>query len=149
MDSGHKSHAKRQEKALDHQGSGARLLAAIRCMESYIEGAESANRYRHQYTAWGLPIVAVTFTLAGAAGMFVFESAWSTWVSVGMGFAVGALTHLAMPIFLNIVARVSGEHRISAMGLFVVTNEWGSLLGAAPGGLILAKGATVRWGFAC
>ena len=75
MDSGHKSHAKRQEKALDHQGSGARLLAEIRCMESYIEGAESANRYRHQYTAWGLPIVAVTFTLAGAAGMFVFESA--------------------------------------------------------------------------
>ena len=118
-------------------------------MEPYIEGAESANHYRHQYTAWGLPIVAVIFTLAGAARMFVFESAWSTWVSVGMGFAIGALTHLAMPIFLNIVARVSGEHRISAMGLFVVTNEWGSLLGAAPGGLILAKGATVRWGFAC
>ena len=47
-------------------------------MESYIEGAESANHYRHQYTAWGLPIVAVIFTLAGAARMFVFESAWST-----------------------------------------------------------------------
>ena len=74
MNFGHNSHVKRQ-KALEHQGSGARLLAEIRCMESYIEGAKSANHYRHQYTAWGLPIVAVTFTLAGAAGMFVFEGA--------------------------------------------------------------------------
>ena len=107
---------------------------------SLMGGEVSRNR-------WGLPIVAVTFTLAGAAGMFVFESAWSTWGSVGMGFAVGALTHLAMPTFLNVVARVSGEHRSSAMGLFVVTNQWGSLLGTAPGGLILAKGGYGPLGF--
>ncbi len=68
---------------------------------SLMGGEVSRNR-------WGLPIVAVTFTLAGVAGMFVFDSAWSTWVSVGMGFAVGALTSLAMPTFLNIVAWVGG-----------------------------------------
>ena len=33
------------------------------------------------------------------------------------------------------------------MGLYVVTNQWGSLLGAAPGGLILAKGGYGPLGF--
>ena len=96
---------------------------------------------------WGLPILAVTSIIAGLTGTFLFESTLNTWVSVGMGFSVGALTHLAMPTFLNIVARVSGEHRSSAMGLFAVTNQWGSLLGAAPGGLILAKGGYGPLGF--
>ena len=50
MNFGHNSHVKRQ-KALEHQGSGARLLAEIRCMESYIEGAASSDHtsHRHQY----------------------------------------------------------------------------------------------------
>ena len=100
---------------------------------SLAGGEVSRNR-------WGLPILAVTSIMAGLTGTFLFESTLNTWVSVGMGFSVGALTHLAMPTFLNIIARVSGEHRSSAMGLFAVTNQWGSLLGAAPGGLILAKG---------
>jgi len=42
MNFGHNSHVKRQ-KALEHQGSGARLLAEIRCMESYIEGTASSD----------------------------------------------------------------------------------------------------------
>ena len=100
---------------------------------SLAGGEVSRNR-------WGLLILAVTSIMAGLTGTFLFESTLNTWVSVGMGFSVGALTHLAMPTFLNIIARVSGEHRSSAMGLFAVTNQWGSLLGAAPGGLILAKG---------
>ena len=107
---------------------------------SLTGGEVSRNR-------WCLLILALTFTMAGLTGTFLFESTLNTWVSVGMGFSVGALTHLAMPTFLNIVARVSGEHRSSAMGLFVVTNQWGSLLGAAPGGLILAKGGYGPLGF--
>lgn len=107
---------------------------------SLLGGEVSRNRF-------GLPIIVMAFILAGAVGMFVFQSTWSMWVSVGLGFAVGILAHLALPTFLNIVARVSGEHRGASMGLFVVTNQWGSLLGAAPGGLILSQGGYGSLGF--
>ena len=60
MNFGHKSHVKRQ-KALEHQDSGARLLAEIRCMESYIEGTASSDHtpHRHQYPTQGNRLIRI------------------------------------------------------------------------------------------
>jgi len=92
----------------------------------------------------------VTISLAGgvAAGL-VFALGASAWIVVAMAFVASMLVSVSMPVQLTLIMQLAGRSRGTAGGMLSTSNQFGSLVGASAGGLMLSLGGYPAVGLLC
>ena len=92
----------------------------------------------------------VTISLAGgvAAGL-VFALGASAWIVVAMAFVASVLVSVSMPVQLTLIMQLAGQSRGTAGGMLSTSNQFGSLVGASAGGLMLSLGGYPTVGLLC
>ena len=70
--------------------------------------------------------------------LFALEA--SAWIIVLMAFIASTLVSVSMPILMTMMMRLAGESRGTAGGMFSTSNQFGGVIGASAGGLMLSLG---------
>jgi len=89
-------------------------------------------------------------SLAGGmvAGL-LFASGASAWIVVAMAFVASVLVSVSMPVMLTLIMHLAGQSQGTAGGMFATSNQFGSLVGASAGGLMLSLGGFPAVGLLC
>jgi len=89
-------------------------------------------------------------SLAGGmvAGL-LFASGASAWIVVAMAFVASVLVSVSMPVMLTLIMHLAGQSRGTAGGMLSTSNQFGSLVGASAGGLMLSLGGYPAVGLLC
>ena len=69
------------------------------------------------------------------------------WVVVAMAFVASTLVSVSMTVFMTMIMHLAGESRGTAGGMFSTSNQFGGVLGASAGGLMLSLGGFQAVGF--
>ena len=69
------------------------------------------------------------------------------WVVVTMAFVASTLVSVSMTVFMTMIMHLAGESRGTAGGMFSTSNQFGGVLGASAGGLMLSLGGFQAVGF--
>ena len=69
------------------------------------------------------------------------------WVVVAMAFVASTLVSVSMPVLMTMIMHLAGESRGTAGGMFSTSNQFGGVLGASAGGLMLSLGGFQAVGF--
>ena len=69
------------------------------------------------------------------------------WVVVTMAFVASTLVSVSMPVLMTMIMHLAGESRGTAGGMFSTSNQFGGVLGASAGGLMLSLGGFQAVGF--
>jgi len=93
--------------------------------------------------------VAAVGLLGGATAVLLFALDLSPWVSAALSFAAAVLVTVSMPVMMTLIMQLAGQSRGTAGGMFSTSNQLGSVLGAAAGGLMLSLGGFPAVGFLC
>jgi predicted MFS family arabinose efflux permease len=64
----------------------------------------------------------------------------SAWIVVAMAFVASTLVSISMPVLMTIIMHLAGESRGTAGGMFSTSNQFGGVIGASAGGLMLSLG---------
>src|SRR5215813_11753813 len=91
--------------------------------------------------AYRLAAVASAFLGGGLGAALVFATAISPWATVVVAFGVAGLLLLSWPVTAVLLTELAGQSRATATGLFVVSNQCGTVGGASLGGVLLALGS--------
>jgi len=144
---------------------GLMTYFAAHMMESY--GWDEAN------TAPGLALLGVGAVIGSFAGGFIagrarrldwlaaislaggvvagllFALGASAWIVVAMAFVASVLVSVSMPVLLTLIMHLAGQSRGTAGGMLSTSNQFGSLVGASAGGLMLSLGGFPAVGLLC
>ena len=77
--------------------------------------------------------------------LFALEA--SAWIIVLMAFIASTLVSVSMPILMTMMMRLAGESRGTAGGMFSTSNQFGGVIGASAGGLMLSLSGFSAVGF--
>ncbi len=91
-------------------------------------------------------LVAINLT-GGVVVGFLFALDASAWVVVAMAFVASTLVSVSMPVLMTMMMRLAGESRGTAGGMFSTSNQFGGVLGASAGGIMLSVGRFSAVGF--
>jgi predicted MFS family arabinose efflux permease len=69
------------------------------------------------------------------------------WVVVAMAFVASTLVSVSMPVLMTMIMHLAGESRGTAGGMFSTSNQFGGVVGASAGGLMLSLGGFQAVGF--
>ena len=69
------------------------------------------------------------------------------WVVVTMAFVASTLVSVSMPVLMTMIMHLAGESRGTAGGMFSTSNQFGGVVGASAGGLMLSLGGFQAVGF--
>lgn len=83
----------------------------------------------------------------GAVVALLFAMDVSGWVVVAMAFVASVLVSVSMPVLMTLMMHLAGESRGTAGGMFSTSNQFGGVVGASAGGLMLSLGGFPAVGF--
>ena len=78
--------------------------------------------------------------IGGGVVALLFALDVSGWVVVAMAFVASTLVSISMPVLMTMIMHLAGESRGTAGGMFSTSNQFGGVLGASAGGLMLSLG---------
>ena len=85
--------------------------------------------------------------IGGVVVGLLFALDVSGWVVVAMAFVASTLVSVSMPVLMTMIMHLAGESRGTAGGMFSTSNQFGGVLGASAGGLMLSLGGFQAVGF--
>jgi len=85
----------------------------------------------------------------GVVAGLVFALGASAWIVVAMAFVASMLVSVSMPVQLTLIMQLAGRSRGTAGGMLSTSNQFGSLVGASAGGLMLSLGGYPAVGLLC
>ncbi len=68
---------------------------------------------------------------------------------VALGFAASVLVSFSVPVFTTLYMNLAGQSRGTAGGMFAMSNQFGGVVGASAGGLMLSLGGYTAVGLLC
>jgi predicted MFS family arabinose efflux permease len=85
--------------------------------------------------------------IGGVVVGLLFALDVSGWVVVAMAFVASTLVSISMPVLMTMIMHLAGESRGTAGGMFSTSNQFGGVVGASAGGLMLSLGGFQAVGF--
>ena len=85
----------------------------------------------------------------GAVTGLLFALDAHAWIVVAMAFVASVLVSVSMPVMLTLIMHLAGQSRGTAGGMLSTSNQFGSLVGASAGGLMLSLGGFPAVGLLC
>ena len=85
--------------------------------------------------------------IGGVVVGFLFALDVSGWVVVAMAFVASTLVSISMPVLMTMIMHLAGESRGTAGGMFSTSNQFGGVVGASAGGVMLSLGGFQAVGF--
>jgi len=85
----------------------------------------------------------------GVVAGLLFALGASAWIVVAMAFVASMLVSVTMPVLLTLIMHLAGRSRGTASGMLSTSNQFGSLVGASAGGLMLSLGGFPAVGLLC
>ena len=64
----------------------------------------------------------------------------SAWLVVAMAFVASVLVSVSMPVLMTLIMHLAGQSRGTAGGMLSTSNQFGGVVGASAGGLMLSLG---------
>ena len=85
--------------------------------------------------------------IGGVVVGLLFALDVSGWVVVAMAFVASTLVSISMPVLMTMIMHLAGESRGTAGGMFSTSNQFGGVVGASAGGVMLSLGGFQAVGF--
>jgi len=76
----------------------------------------------------------------GAVTGLLFALDAHAWIVVAMAFVASVLVSVSMPVLMTLIMHLAGQSRGTAGGMFATSNQFGGVVGASAGGLMLSLG---------
>ena len=96
-----------------------------------------------------LLLVSVSFMFGGVVAALVFATRVSPWLTVALASGVAAFLLMSWPVTSILLIELAGRSRATALGMFAVSNQAGTIDGTSLGGLMLAFGGFPMVGIFC
>ncbi len=96
-----------------------------------------------------LLLVSVSFMFGGLVAALVFDTRVSPWLTVALASGVAAFLLMSWPVTSILLIELAGRSRATALGMFAVSNQAGTIAGTSLGGLMLAFGGFPMVGIFC
>ncbi len=116
-------------------------LIGLGAVTGSFSGGLIAGRARRFDWLAGISLV------GGAVVGLLFTLNLSAWIVVAMAFVASTLVSVSMPVLMTMMMRLAGESRGTAGGMFSTSNQFGGVVGASAGGLMLSLGGFSAVGF--
>ena len=128
-----------------HEGEVALplTLAGLGVIIGSLVGGRVAGFNRH------LLLVSVSFMFGGLVAALVFATRVSPWLTVALASGVAAFLLMSWPVTSILLIELAGRSRATALGMFAVSNQAGTIAGTSLGGLMLAFGGFPMVGIFC
>jgi predicted MFS family arabinose efflux permease len=85
----------------------------------------------------------------GAVTGLLFALDAHAWIVVAMAFVASVLVSVSMPVLMTLIMHLAGQSRGTAGGMFSTSNQFGGVVGASAGGLMLSLGGYPAVGLLC
>jgi len=85
----------------------------------------------------------------GAVTGLLFTLDAHAWIVIAMAFVASVLVSVSMPVLMTLIMHLAGQSRGTAGGMLSTSNQFGSLVGASAGGLMLSLGGYTAVGLLC
>ena len=85
----------------------------------------------------------------GAVTGLLFALDAHAWIVVAMAFVASVLVSVSMPVLMTLIMHLAGQSRGTAGGMFATSNQFGGVVGASAGGLMLSLGGYPTVGLLC
>ena len=121
---------------------GLAMLGVGAVIGSFV-GGFIAGRARH--LEW---LAAISLTSGAVTGLFFVLDAHA-WIVVAVAFAASVLVSVSVPVFTTLNMNLAGQSRGTAGGMFAMSNQFGGVVGASAGGLMLSLGGYTAVGLLC
>ncbi len=112
---------------------GLALLGVGAVIGSFVGGFISGRARRLEW-------LAVISLAGGAVTGLLFVLDVSAWIVVAMAFVASVLVSVSMPVLMTMIMHLAGQSRGTAGGMFSTSNQFGGVVGASVGGLMLSLG---------
>jgi predicted MFS family arabinose efflux permease len=112
-----------------------------------VAGSIAGGRVTGHSRRW--IVASISIITGGIAAGFVFANDTSPWFAVTFAFITACFLTMTWPITTLKLMELAGKSRATATGLFAVSNQLGSLVGASVGGLMLLLGGFSLVGILC
>ena len=76
----------------------------------------------------------------GVVAGLLFALDAPAWIVVAMAFVASVLVSVSMPVLMTLIMHLAGQSRGTAGGMFSTSNQFGGVVGASAGGLMLSLG---------
>ena len=93
-------------------------------------------------------LAAISLSGGVVAGL-LFALGASAWIVVAMAFVASLLVSVSMPVLMTLIMHLAGQSRGTAGGMFSTSNQFGGVVGASAGGLLLSLGGFPAVGLLC
>ena len=112
---------------------GLALLGVGAVIGSFVGGFIAGRARRLNWLA--------AISLAGGVVTgLLFALGASAWIVVAMAFVASVLVSVSMPVLMTLIMHLAGQSRGTAGGMFSTSNQFGGVVGASAGGLMLSLG---------
>jgi len=121
---------------------GLALLGVGAVIGSFAGGVIAGRTRRLEWLA--------VISLAGGAVtglLFVLDA--HAWIVVAVAFAASVLVSVSVPVLTTLNMHLAGQSRGTAGGMFAASNQFGGVVGASAGGLMLSLGGYPAVGLLC
>ncbi|MDE0720778.1 MAG: MFS transporter [Dehalococcoidia bacterium] len=116
-------------------------LIGVGAVTGSFAGGSIAGRARRLDWLVGINLI------GGVVVGLLFALDVSGWVVVAMAFVASTLVSISMPVLMTMIMHLAGESRGTAGGMFSTSNQFGGVVGASAGGLMLSLGGFQAVGF--
>jgi len=121
---------------------GLALLGVGAVIGSFVGGFIAGRARRLDWLA--------AISLAGGVVVgLLFALDASAWLVVAMAFVASVLVSVSMPVLMTLIMHLAGQSRGTAGGMFSTSNQFGGVVGASAGGLMLSLGGYPAVGLLC
>ena len=93
-------------------------------------------------------LAAISLTSGAVTGLFFVLDAHA-WIVVAVAFAASVLVSVSVPVLTTLNMSLAGQSRGTAGGMFATSNQFGGVVGASAGGLMLSLGGYTAVGLLC
>jgi len=121
---------------------GLALLGVGAVIGSFIGGFIAGRARRLEWLA------AISLTSGAVTGLFFVLDAHA-WIVVAVAFAASVLVSVSSPVLTTLNMHLAGQSRGTAGGMFATSNQFGGVVGASAGGLMLSLGGYTAVGLLC
>ncbi|PKB83889.1 MAG: hypothetical protein BZY88_01265 [SAR202 cluster bacterium Io17-Chloro-G9] len=85
-------------------------------------------------------LVSISFLFGGLVAVLVFTTRESPWVTVALASGVAVFLRMSLPVTSLLLIDLADRSRATALGMFALSNQAGTVAGTSLGGLMLALG---------
>jgi DHA1 family chloramphenicol resistance protein-like MFS transporter len=121
---------------------GLALLGVGAVIGSFVGGFIAGRARRLEW------LVAISLTSGAVTGLFFVLDAHA-WIVVAVAFAASVVGSVSVPVLTTLIMHLAGKSRGTASGMFAASNQFGGVVGASAGGLMLSLGGYTAVGLLC